>query len=206
MNELAISLGLWALFSGFVFTTYLDLSFRHSISLWVVVQVFGLSAALYKLLLPITLPFFLGECRVRLRYGFRSTELVIRTPTGARNVPNRTLSDEERLGEWLSTKRAMDPDFVYHNPGALTSIDFWELTYDAILDAYDQVDKGEIDESQLDLGMWREEDGVWGVWAWRVSDKMSTEHGVATRAFQCWEANPVQSNLGKEKKEDQFYD
>jgi hypothetical protein len=114
-------------------------------------------------------PFFLGECRLRCKYGFRPTELVIRrAPSGPPSC---------NLGR--ASLRAINPALLYSNPASILSPDFWVLEHLVIMDIYAAMAAGHVNEEDLEFTLWREQDGIWsGLELWRMQHIVSVQQEV----------------------------
>ncbi|KAJ3566919.1 hypothetical protein NP233_g6695 [Leucocoprinus birnbaumii] len=126
-----------------------------------------------------SIPFFFGECRMRWKYGFRSTEVIVR-----RSPPEscqKTSQDSANAqGHWRVSSRAINPTLLYSNPTSMLSGDFWVMEYSMILNIYASMAKGELNEEDLEFTAWKECGGVWsGLELWRLQSIMSDQQEVA---------------------------
>ncbi|KAF9005934.1 hypothetical protein BDQ17DRAFT_318100 [Cyathus striatus] len=136
--------------------------------------------AIYVLLRSTTVPFILGECRVRILYGFRPTEVVIRKPPPTMSQPSKGLSNDQILERyWRIATHAINPCRLYSNPSAILSSDYWTLDYPIVLDTYKYIDCGEIQEEQLEFSIWKRDDDVWyACELWRMHEIMSDQQEI----------------------------
>ncbi|KAF9453559.1 hypothetical protein P691DRAFT_800185 [Macrolepiota fuliginosa MF-IS2] len=134
--------------------------------------------AISVLLFTTSTPFFLGECRLRLKYGFRSTEIIIRrSPSESLSAP---ASHEPSELRWRASLRAVDPTLLYSNPASILASDFWVMEHAIIMDVYADMEKNKINEEDLEFTAWRECDGVWtGLELWRLHSVASDQQEVA---------------------------
>lgn len=155
--------------------------------LWAILN-FGIDYFLFKKLCPIVYKYITGHLWLRLRWGFRPTEIVFRKPTGWRRIlHNNIQSAEQRSLDWTNTLyRAIDPNLINGNPGYNTRSDFWVLEYEATCDAYALLKSGEVDEKIWELSVWQLEAGQWHVWeVWRVHDKSQFTKGLDLFKVRC---------------------
>ncbi|KAF9466051.1 hypothetical protein BDZ94DRAFT_1319703 [Collybia nuda] len=116
--------------------------------------------AIYSILITTTIPFFMRECRLRLRCGFRPTEVVFRKPP----VLSTNLSDEERAELYRRfVTRSMDPHLIYASFWSFLTSELWVSEHLAIMEAHDLIDKGDIDEGSLESALLRQENGTWSI-------------------------------------------
>ncbi|KAF8871189.1 hypothetical protein BD779DRAFT_1680579 [Infundibulicybe gibba] len=144
---------------------------------------------LYNLVWPGVRAFITGHLWLRLRWGFKETEIVFRKPTGWRRALLDRLSPEEFQRQYNDVLyRAIDPKLMLENTGYLTRIDYWALEYNAVGDAYALMAAGELDIETWDLSVWTREGGEWHVWeVWRLHDKKSMEVvvGIVMASADC---------------------
>ncbi|KAF8889949.1 hypothetical protein BD779DRAFT_311111 [Infundibulicybe gibba] len=128
---------------------------------------------LYNVVWPGVRAFITGHLWLRLRWGFKKTEIVFRKPTGWRLAALKDLPPEEFQRRYADIlHRAIDPKLVSENPGYLTYNDYWVLEDRAVGDAYSLVAKGEINIKIWELSVWTRIGGEWHVWeVWRLHDK-----------------------------------
>ncbi|KAF6761648.1 hypothetical protein DFP72DRAFT_879238 [Ephemerocybe angulata] len=128
----------------------------------------------------------LFQCRLRYRYGFRETEIILRRSPRSLNVEKLTTGGSNLQGsksngtrlEALSkaATRLVNPQLLYSRPGAILSSDYWTLEYPALLDAYDCVDNGKFSDVDFDFTLWKQKDGLWTACElWRVQEIMTGE-------------------------------
>jgi len=143
-----------------------------------------LISAVLVLLRSTLVPFFLGECRLRFRQGFRETEIVIRRAPpclklGKLIANNNGKGDKAERGVdslWQTTLCLVNPQLLYYRPGALLSNDYWTLEYPTLLDAYERLERGEISENDFDFSVWKREDAHWTACElWRLQEIMTAE-------------------------------
>ncbi|RDB20885.1 hypothetical protein Hypma_012065 [Hypsizygus marmoreus] len=116
--------------------------------------------ALYSILATTTIPFLLGECRLRMRCGFRPTEVVFRRPP----MLDKGLSQAECVEQYRRfVARSMDPYLIYASVSSFMTNELWVSAYPAIMDAYDLIDRGEVNEGSLESAIWLQKDGTWSV-------------------------------------------
>jgi hypothetical protein len=151
-----------------------DFSFNVPRSLrWTfrITQGFVLFWAISVLYLTTFAPFFLGECRLRYKYGFRHTELVIRRAPPESRAPSHHLCQ--------AALRAINPALLYSNPASILAPDFWVLEHLVIMDIYAAMTAGQVNEEDLEFTLWREHDGIWsGLELWRLHHIVSVQQEV----------------------------
>ncbi|KAF4611024.1 hypothetical protein D9613_006849 [Agrocybe pediades] len=133
--------------------------------------------AIYILLRSTTIPFLFGECRLRLMHGFRETEIIIRKlPSAYRNTEKPIPEDQRLKRYWVMASRAVDPDLLYCNAGAMLSPEYWTIEYAAVFDALRSISMTEIKEDDFEFAVWRRDNENWTVCElWRL-DEVMTEH------------------------------
>ncbi|KAF9485490.1 hypothetical protein BDN70DRAFT_871143 [Pholiota conissans] len=137
-------------------------------------------AAIAVLLRSTTIPFFFGECRLRLLHGFRPSEILIRKSPSVRRQTHST--EEQRMGHyWRTAIRAIDPNHLYSAASAILSSEYWTIEYDAVLDALDRVSAGQIDEHDFEFSIWKQNsENIWSVYKlWMMHEIMSNQHEMA---------------------------
>ncbi|TFK40012.1 hypothetical protein BDQ12DRAFT_681609 [Crucibulum laeve] len=136
--------------------------------------------AILILLRSTSVPFFFGECRLRILYGFRPTEIVIRKPPSSTSLPSKNLSEDQRLERyWRLATRAVNPRLLYSNPGAILSSNYWVLEYSTVLDTYKCLEKGEFQVEDLEFSFWKQEGRSWSVCElWRMHEIMNDQQEV----------------------------
>ncbi|KAH9479558.1 hypothetical protein JR316_0008153 [Psilocybe cubensis] len=130
---------------------------------------FIVASAIVVLIRSTLLPFFCGECRLRVAYGFRPSEIVIRrAPLLGKEYNRHTIA------------RAVNPALLYSNVSAMLSSDYWTLEYTIILDALNRISKGEFPEDVLEFSVWKQREQTWHVWElWKMHDLISDEQEIA---------------------------
>ncbi|KAF8889948.1 hypothetical protein BD779DRAFT_311086 [Infundibulicybe gibba] len=171
-------------YSTLFFVLYGDFFVKQNTSMswtWTVINL-AIDLLLYKLVWPGVREFITGHLWLRLRWGFRETEIVFRKPTGWRRALLNGLPPEEF--ERQSTDilyRAIDPKLVSLNTGYLTRSDYWVLEYGAVGDAYSLVATGEVDIKTWDMNVWTRKGGEWYVWeVWRLHNTETMDMVIAT--------------------------
>lgn len=180
LKALTINIFLLAFMGGLAsLIIFNDLSFssRFSLRLGVcITKDLLISWAMIVMLSSTTVPFFLGECRLRFCYGFRIAEIVIRKPPASLHT---RLSDQRIEKYWRIATRAVNPKLLYSRAGAMLSKDYWTLEYATVLDAYTSIGKGEFNEEDLEFSIWKQENGVWNACElWRTHDIMTDQQEV----------------------------
>jgi len=147
-------------------------------------QDFLIAAAAFVLARTTTVPFFLGECRLRLRNGFHPSEIVIRRPpvTGSSARLDATQKEDQRLERyWRMATRAVNPNLLYSSASALFSPEYWTVEYAAVFDALKSIARGDFSEEALEFAVWKQ-DGL-GVWTccelWRMHEIMNDQQEIA---------------------------
>jgi hypothetical protein len=116
--------------------------------------------AIFSLFVNTTIPFFFGECYLRLRRGFRPIEVVFLS------LPNfdSSLPDDMHFEHYQRLATCADPYLSYTSfQSSLIRGTSCVITHSAILDAYKLIDSGEIDIDQLDSVVWMRGKVNWGV-------------------------------------------
>lgn len=131
---------------------------------------------LYFDIWPILRTFISGHLWLRIRYGFRETEVIFRRPSKWRLKMLKNLHAEERDKRFVNALyRAIDRTLVNHTTGILTGDDFWVLDYSAACEAYGYLQSGEIDEDTWKLGVWQKSGDHWAVWqVWKAHEDDET--------------------------------
>jgi len=119
---------------------------------------------------PIIRNFTIKHLWLRLRWGFRETEIVFRRPT---RLPSRSPNLEERQSALKdSVYRAISTKLLDENPGYTTAVEIWALDYKAISAAYELAASHVLDDTTWNLSVWQKIEGQWTVWeVWRINDK-----------------------------------
>lgn len=131
-----------------------------------------LAASILTLVRSTLAPFFLRECRLRLKHGFQPTELVIRRLPHTMtllNQPNMSFADLH-----AQASRSVDPALHYSRLSSLLSSEYWSLEYEAVMHAYSAVHAGALSEQDFDFAIWKQVHGDWvGYELWRDQELMS---------------------------------
>lgn len=142
-----------------------------------------LVGAMIVLLRSTLVPFFLGECRVRYRSGFRETEVVVRRTPPCIKVEKLLLreckasSKDDQPGSrlrnfWQCMQRIVDPQTLYYRPSALLSTEHWIMDYATLLN--ETIDKGKLFVDDLDFEVWRRQGDCWlAIYLWKMQHIMS---------------------------------
>jgi len=154
----------------------LPTSFKLSIC---ISQNIVITSAIIVLIRSTTIPFFFGECRLRILHGFRASEIVIRKPP---TIPlmNNNASEDQRLERyWRIATRAINPELLYSNASAMLSSDYWTVEYRAVLDANRRIADGEFEEEALEFAIWKQDNDIWNVCElWRMHEIMTDQQEV----------------------------
>ncbi|PFH51904.1 hypothetical protein AMATHDRAFT_84823 [Amanita thiersii Skay4041] len=159
--------------------------------------------AIFIVLTSTVLPFFLGECRLRLKYGFRPTEINI-SRLAQKKAPV-TYSLNSRYWRTLML-RNINPRFAFYNLGSFLSEHFWMLDYGTIVEAYQLIATNKADESQFEFALWYQHHDVWTSYkAWAMHNLAPSTDEINTfKKFLSEEGKPTlfgqwQSILHREK-------
>jgi hypothetical protein len=146
-----------------------------------VTQDLAIMLAILVLLRSTTVPFFWGECRFRLHYGFRASELIIRKPPKAGLALQSHLPEDQRLERyWRMATHAVNPKLLYSNINALLSSEYWIMEYSAVFDAMDRIAAGDFDEEALEFAIWKQDNGTWSSYElWRMHEILTDQQEVA---------------------------
>ncbi|KXN86590.1 hypothetical protein AN958_09894 [Leucoagaricus sp. SymC.cos] len=148
--------------------------------------------AISVLLISTTFPFFLGECRLRWKYGFKPTEVVVRQSPPEEST--RSSDHRTTKRHWHAALRAIDPTLVYSNPVSILSRDFWVMEHTIILDIYASMESGRLNEDDLEFTIWKECDGLWlGLELWKLQSIVSDQQEVSM--FKAFLSNKDQDEL-----------
>ncbi|TFK45032.1 hypothetical protein BDQ12DRAFT_673980 [Crucibulum laeve] len=165
---------------GIFLGKYIAPSYSTSKSLksWIWVTLCGLfDYYLFKNAMPPVYRFITTHLWVRLRYGFRDTEVVFRAPTGWRKYVVDNLPPEQ--ARWEREKalgRAIAPKLLAENPGYTTRSDFWVLHYPPTMDAYWMEKNGNLPLDAWDLRVWQKDPQH----GWMVLEAYKlNEHGLS---------------------------
>ena len=122
---------------------------------------------------PLLRTFVTTHLWLRLRHGFRQTEVVFRAPTG-REYDNMIALPPAQFQEVLqaSMLHATRRSFLLANTGFNTYSPPWNLCYTASADAYRLANSGQFDLNNWELGVWQKNEyQQWTVWeAWKRQD------------------------------------
>jgi hypothetical protein len=136
-------------------------------------------------------PFFLGECRLRVCYSFRATEIIIQRPAAsALMLPQSQSQGDKEKGYyehhaeyqyWRMALHAIHPSRCYAAASALLSPEYWMQEYDVVFDALRSIAAGEFEEDALEFSIWKQDAGrVWNVCElWRMHEIMSDQQEIA---------------------------
>jgi len=126
-----------------------------------------------SILWPLFRTFVTSHLWLRLRYGFRQTEVVFRAPTGREYDNMIALPPAQFQQAWqASLLHATSRQFLMGNTGFNTRSPPWNLCYTASTDAYHLANSGQFDLNNWELSVWQKnEHQQWTVWeAWRHQD------------------------------------
>ncbi|CAA7265108.1 unnamed protein product [Cyclocybe aegerita] len=139
-----------------------------------------IASAILVLIRSTTIPFFLGECRLRLMYGFRLSEIVIRKPPTTTSMLNERVPEDQRMERsWRMAIRAVDPRLLYSNASGILSTDYWTVEYGAVFDAMRKIAASEFEEEDLEFAVWKQDSGIWhSSELWRMHEIMSAQQEV----------------------------
>lgn len=169
------STALMVLFITHGFTSNVPESLRLTLSITQGLLLFWVISILF---LTTCAPFFFGECRLRWKYGFKPTEVIIRRSPPESLTAHR--SNELSTKHWHASLRAINPTLLYTNPASTLATDFWVLEYAIIMDVYAGMSEGQINEEDLEFTAWKEYSGVWtGLELWRLHSIVSDQQEVA---------------------------
>ncbi|KDR80518.1 hypothetical protein GALMADRAFT_60448 [Galerina marginata CBS 339.88] len=140
-----------------------------------------IGSAIFVLVRSTTIPFFFGECRLRILYGFRASEIVIRKPPKMPLVLNNNTTEDQRMERyWRIATRAVNPELLYSNASAMLSSEYWTLEYRAVFDAIRRIAAGEFGEEALEFAIWKQDNEIWSVCElWRMHEIMSDQQEVS---------------------------
>jgi len=139
-----------------------------------------IGSAIIVLIRSTTIPFFFGECRLRILYGFRPSEIIIRKPPTIPSMLNSNVPEDQRLERfWRIATRAVNPELLYSNTSAILSSDYWTLEYRAVFDAIRRIEDGQFAEEALEFSIWKQDHGIWNVCElWRMHEIMTDQQEV----------------------------
>ncbi|KIM44925.1 hypothetical protein M413DRAFT_366511 [Hebeloma cylindrosporum] len=129
-----------------------------------------------------TIPFFFGECRLRIFYGFQTSEIVIRKPpTMSLKLNNSNTTEDQRMEKyWRIATRAVNPELLYSNASAMLSSEYWTVEYRAVFDALSRIAAGEFQEEDLEFAIWKQDSKIWNACElWRMHEIMNDQQEVA---------------------------
>ena len=113
---------------------------------------------LLSILWPLVRGFLTGHLWLRLRYGFRETEVVFRTPTGGEYVSMMALPPNQFQQAWqTSLLQATNRQFLTENAGFNTRSPPWHLCYTASTDAYRLANSCQFDLKNWELSVWEKD-------------------------------------------------
>lgn len=146
-----------------------------------------IGSAIVVLIRSTTIPFFFGECRLRILYGFRPSEIIIRKPPTIPLMLNSNVSEDQRLERfWRIATRAVNPELLYSNTSAILSSDYWTLEYRAVFDAIRRIEDGQFAEEALEFSIWKQDHGIWNVCElWRMHEIMTDQQEVTMFKVRC---------------------
>ncbi|KAF5316447.1 hypothetical protein D9619_006690 [Psilocybe cf. subviscida] len=161
-------------------------------SLWLTQNALVLSAVAI-LARSSVVPFFLGECRLRVCYGFRATEIIIQRPAAsAMMLPQSQSQGEKEKGYashnydaeyqyWRMALHAIHPSRCYAAASALLSPEYWMQEYEVVFDALRSIAAGEFEEDGLEFAIWKQDaKRVWNVCElWRMHEIMSDQQEIS---------------------------
>ena len=126
--------------------------------------------AIYSIFITTTIPFFLGECRIRLRWGFRPVEVIfIRALPSEMSIDSLACRDLH-MNHYRRLATGPLKSRLYTNLWSFITSDSWVLVDSAVIEAYDLIDNGEIDETLLESTVWWQENGAWRIYEVRRTD------------------------------------
>jgi len=126
-----------------------------------------------SILWPLLRTFVTTHLWLRLRHGFRQTEVVFRAPTGREYDNMIALPPAQFQEAWqASLLHATSRVFLLGNTGFNTRSPPWNLCYTASTDAYHLANSGQFDLNNWELSVWQKNEyQQWTVWeAWRHQD------------------------------------
>jgi len=138
-------------------------------------------------------PFFLGECRLRMCYGFRATEIIIQRPAASTLMlpQSKSQGDKEKgyascdhhveYQYWRMALHAIHPSRCYAAASALLSPEYWMQEYEVVFDALRSIAAGQFEEDALEFSIWKQDaERVWNVCElWRMHEIMSDQQEIA---------------------------
>jgi hypothetical protein len=113
---------------------------------------------LLSVLWPLIREFITGHLWLRLRYGFRETEVIFRTSTGREYDSMMALPPHQFEQAWqTSLLQATSPQFLTTNTGFNTHSPPWNLCYTASTDAYRLANSYQFDLKNWELSVWEKD-------------------------------------------------
>ena len=140
-----------------------------------------IASSIIVLVRSTTIPFFFGECRLRIFYGFQASEIVIRKPpTMSLKLNNSNTTEDQRMEKyWRIATRAVNPELLYSNASAMLSSEYWTVEYRAVFDALRSIAAGEFQEEDLEFAIWKQDNNTWNVCElWRMHEIMNDQQEV----------------------------
>ena len=139
-----------------------------------------IASSIIVLVRSTTIPFFFGECRLRIFYGFQASEIVIRKPpTMSLKLNNSTTEDQRMEKYWRIATRAVNPELLYSNASAMLSSEYWTVEYRAVFDALRRIAAGEFQEEDLEFAIWKQDSKIWNACElWRMHEIMNDQQEV----------------------------
>ncbi|KAF8909390.1 hypothetical protein CPB84DRAFT_1673464 [Gymnopilus junonius] len=147
-----------------------------------------IATAIVVLVRSTTVPFFFGECQLRLLYGFRPSEIIIRKPPSVPLLLNSDVPEDQRMERfWRMATRAVNPELLYSNASAMLSSDYWTLEYRAVFDAIRRIQRGQFTDDALEFAIFKQDDGIWNVCElWRMHEIMTDQQEVTMFKVRCY--------------------
>jgi hypothetical protein len=128
-----------------------------------------------------TIPFFLGECRLRILYGFQASEILIRKPPiMSLKLNNNNATEDQRMEKyWRIATRAFNPELLYSNVNAMLSSEYWTVEYHVVFDALKRIAAGEFEEEDFEFSIWKQDNEIWNACElWRMHEIMTDQQEV----------------------------
>ncbi|KIJ98916.1 hypothetical protein K443DRAFT_680361 [Laccaria amethystina LaAM-08-1] len=125
------------------------------------------------ILWPLITKFATTHLYLRLRHGFRQTEVVFRAPTGRRYDQIMSLPPDQCKHAWdQALIQATNKHFLRSNTGFNTRSPPWNLCYLASAHAYQLEAEGVYDLKNWEISVWhKNSDQRWTLWeAWKLGD------------------------------------
>lgn len=141
-----------------------------------------IASAIVVLVRSTTIPFFFGECRLRILYGFQASEILIRKPpTMSLKLNNNNATEEDQRMEkyWRIATRAVNPKLLYSNASAMLSSEYWTVEYRAVFDALKRIAAHEFKEEDLEFAIWKQDNETWHACElWRMHEIMNDQQEI----------------------------